>query len=66
MIRVNDKHELPWREGMTVSDVLEFMDYTYHRIIVKVDGELVRRGSYDTYTIPEGADVKAIHMIGGG
>lgn len=66
MIEVNDKHELTWREGMTVADVLELMDYGYHRIIVKVNGELVRKASYDTYTVPDGADVKAIHMIGGG
>jgi sulfur carrier protein len=51
---------------MTVSDLLACMDYTYHRIIVKVNGELVRQGSYDTYAIPDGADVKAIHLIAGG
>lgn len=66
MIRVNGKHELAWREGMTVSDLLERMGYTYHAIIVRVNGELVRRASYDTYTIPDGADVKAIHLIAGG
>ncbi len=66
MIRVNDKHDVAWREGMTVSDLLERMDYTYHRIIVKVGGELVRQGAFDTYTIPDGADVKAIHLIAGG
>lgn len=51
---------------MTVSDLLERMGYTYHAIIVRVNGELVRRASYDTYTIPDGADVKAIHLIAGG
>ena len=66
MIKVNGKHEVAWREGMTVSDLLERMDYTYHQIIVKVNGELVRRGSYDTTTVPDGADVKAIHLIAGG
>ena len=66
MIRVNDRHELAWREGMTVPDVLERMGYSYHEIIVKVDGELVRKPSYDTYTVPDEADVKAIHLIAGG
>jgi len=51
---------------MTVSDVLEAMNYTYHNIIVRVNGELVRKGCHDTYQVPEGADVKAIHMIAGG
>jgi sulfur carrier protein len=66
MIRVNDRHEVDWREGMTVADLLEEMNYTYHEIIVKVDGELVLKEAYDTTTVPDGADVKAIHLIAGG
>lgn len=66
MIRVNDRDELVWREGMTVSDLLERMGYSYHQIIVKVNGELVRRPAYDAYTLPDEADVKVIHLIAGG
>ena len=66
MIQVNDRHELPWREGMTAADVLKEMNYTYHEIIVKVDGEFVPKEAYDTTTVPDGADVKAIHLIAGG
>jgi thiamine biosynthesis protein ThiS len=66
VIRVNNREEIQWREGMTVSDLLDHLDYTYHQIIVKVNGELVRKESYDTYTVPDGADVRAIHLIAGG
>jgi len=66
MIQVNDRHRISWREGMTVEDVLQEMNYTYHEIIVKVDGELVRKGAYETTTVPDGAEVKAIHLIAGG
>ena len=66
MIQVNNREEIEWREGMTVSDLLESLNYTYHHIIVKVNGELVARGSYETYLVPDGADVKAIHLIAGG
>jgi len=66
MIRINDRHEVDWREGMTVADLLEEMNYTFHEIIVKVDGELVPKEAYDTTTVPDGADVKAIHLIAGG
>ncbi|MGD2105364.1 MAG: sulfur carrier protein ThiS [Anaerolineae bacterium] len=66
VIRVNDRHDVRWREGLTVSDLLERMGYSYHQIIVKVNGELVQKESHDTYTIPDGADVKAIHLIAGG
>ena len=66
MIRINDRHEVDWREGMTVADLLEEMNYTFHEIIVKVDGELVPKEAYDTTTVSDGADVKAIHLIAGG
>jgi sulfur carrier protein len=51
---------------MTVSDLLDQLNYTYHQIIVTVNGELVRKESYDTHLVPDGADVKAIHLIAGG
>jgi thiamine biosynthesis protein ThiS len=63
---VNNRERIEWREGMTVSDLLEDLNYTYHHIIVKVNGQLVRRESYDTHVVPDGADVKAIHLIAGG
>jgi sulfur carrier protein len=66
MIRVNNRDEITWREGMTVSDLLEQFRYTYPHIIVKVDGALVPQEDYDTYTIADGADVRVIHLIAGG
>lgn len=66
MIRVNKRTEVEWEEGITVADLLEKLNYTYPHIIVKVNGELVRRHAYDTFTIPDGADVRVIHLIAGG
>jgi sulfur carrier protein len=66
VIQVNNREKVEWREGMTVSDLLDSLNYTYHQIIVKVNGELVPRDSYRTYLVPDGADVKAIHLIAGG
>jgi sulfur carrier protein len=66
VIQVNNREQIEWREGMTVSDLLDQLNYTYHQIIVTVNGELVRKESYDTHLVPYGADVKAIHLIAGG
>jgi len=66
VIRVNNRRDVEWREGITVSDLLAHLNYTYHAIIVKVNGELVDRDDHDTYLVPDGADVKAIHLIAGG
>ena len=66
MIRVNQRTDVEWEEGMTVSDVLERLNFTFPHIIVKVNDELVRREAYDTRVIPDGADVRVIHLIAGG
>lgn len=66
MIRVNNRHELEWEEGLTVSDVLKRMNYTFPHIIVSVNGEIVRQEEYKETTIPDEADVRVIHLIAGG
>jgi len=65
MITVNgDKME--WVPGMTVRDVLQARNYVFRMLVVQVNGELVKRGTYDTAVVPDGATVDVIHMISGG
>ncbi len=66
MITINKKHTLPWREGMTVRDVLTTMNYTFPHIIVVINGVIVRHDTYETTPIPDNADVRVVHMIAGG
>jgi len=57
---------LDWREGMTVRDVLSAKNYVFKLLIVKVNGALVPRGSYDETLVPAGATVEVVHLISGG
>ena len=66
MIRVNDKFELEWRAGMTVRDVLTAFKFTFPLINVTVNGKLVPKGEFDSFTLDDGADVRVIHLITGG
>jgi thiamine biosynthesis protein ThiS len=66
MIRVNDKHELAWQAGLTVSGVLEALAFTHRHIVVSVDGTRVPQAEYDSNPVPDGADVWVIHILGGG
>ena len=65
MITVNTD-PLEWEEGMTVSDVIEKKRYTFKMLVVRVDGELVKKDRWPEYVIPAGADVKVIHLMSGG
>ena len=64
-ISVNGR-PVEWEENMTIDRVLEKMNYTFRMIVVKVNDELVKKEDYATRIIPEGADVKVLHLIAGG
>jgi thiamine biosynthesis protein ThiS len=66
VILVNRRDRVEWEEGMTVSALLTVMRYSFPRIIVSVDGELVPPEEYDSYVIPDHADVRLIHLMAGG
>ena len=71
MIRVNNKFDVEWREGMTVNSILEILKFTFPTIIVSVNGKVVPRSEYGTTTaeslaIEDNDEVKVIHLIAGG
>jgi sulfur carrier protein len=65
MITVNGD-PLPWHSGMTVAEILKLRNYIFRMLVVQVNGEPVKRGTYDKADVPDGADVQVIHMISGG
>ncbi len=66
MITVNNRDKLAWHEGMTVRDILTQMNYVYKLITVTVNGVLVPRDQYDTFRVPDGAQVTVFHLSHGG
>ncbi|MBB6217189.1 sulfur carrier protein [Anaerosolibacter carboniphilus] len=65
MIKVNSK-DFQWEEKLTVSRLLQKKNYTYPKIIVKVNGKLVHKEEYDEKVIKDGDDVQVIHLLAGG
>lgn len=66
MITINDRDRIEWRDGMTVTDILNAMGFTYALITVTVDGELVPKEDYETYSVPDDAKVTVFHLAHGG
>jgi sulfur carrier protein len=64
-LTVNDESH-PWRPGLTVAELLRERRFVFPLLVISIDGEHVPRERYDTATIPEGADVRVIHLISGG
>jgi thiamine biosynthesis protein ThiS len=66
MIRVNNRDEVAWEEGLTVSGLLERLNYTYPLLVVKVNGEVIPNESFRTRVVPDGAHVLVVHLAAGG
>lgn len=66
MIRVNDKFDVEWQEGMTVNSILEVLKFTFPTIIVSVNGKVVSKSEYGATRIEDNDEVKVIHLIAGG
>ena len=66
MVLVNNRDEIEWEEGMTITSLLEKCRFTAHQINVFVDDKLVDRQAYSTYPIRDGARVRVVHFIAGG
>ena len=62
MIAVNGR-DFEWRKGLTVQAILDQLKYTSPRIVVKVNGEVVRQKDWKTFVVDDGDDLRAIHLI---
>jgi len=65
MIKVNGD-PLDWREGMSVQDILDAKKFKFPMLIVTIQGEHIPKERYAAAVVPDGADVKVIHMLSGG
>ena len=59
-------NQIDWEQGLTIDGILKKMNYTFRMLVVSVNGALVKKDQYEAFEVPEGADVKVIHLIAGG
>jgi sulfur carrier protein len=65
MIKLNNR-DFEWEEGLTVQSLLNKKNYTYPKLIIKINNVLVSNEEYASTTIRDGDDVKVIHLLAGG
>ena len=65
MIILNGE-ELPWQEGMTVTDLLNGLEDAAPYAVVRVNDKYVSKPHFDDYEIPDNAEIYLIPMVVGG
>lgn len=53
-------------EKLTISEILKLKNYTFKMMVVKVNGQLIKKPQYNTQEVVDGDDLQIIHMISGG
>ena len=65
MIQVAGK-QMAWREGMTVSDLLDALKDPHPYAVVRINEQYVTRPNFEHTSVPDDAEVFLIQMIAGG
>jgi thiamine biosynthesis protein ThiS len=65
-IILNNRPEIIEHDEVTISDLLQIKKFSFKMLVIKVNGQLVKRHEYDTKVIKSGDDVSVFHLITGG
>lgn len=67
-IVLNNKPEIldTKKESLTIAELLVLKNYSFKSLVIKVNGELVKRDQRETTMFKEGDRVEVIHLISGG
>lgn len=55
-----------WHKGITISEVIEIMNFIYPKLVIKVNDVVIDRKDCDTFVLKENDDLKIHHLLAGG
>jgi sulfur carrier protein len=58
--------KLEWQPGLTVREILDTLGYNFPSVLVRVNGTIVRRKSWDSTVVPDEAEVEIRPIVAGG
>ena len=65
MVRMGGK-EFPWREGITVADLLKELGDPYPYAVARIGNRLISRPDFDKTPVPDEAEIFLLPLVSGG
>jgi len=65
-IILNNRHEEFREEQLTVQQLLERKNFTFKMLIIRINGNIVKKNQYNDTVIHDNDDVMVLHLISGG
>jgi len=66
IISLNNRTEEIPGDAKSISEILKIKNFTFPRIIVKLNGSLIKKPSYANTIVKDGDNLHIIHLISGG
>ena len=65
-IVLNNRDDTFEFDELTISRVIELKQYTFPRVVTKLNGKLIKKTEYPTTIVKDGDKLEIIHLISGG
>lgn len=65
-IILNNKEETFDSEQFTINELLQAKKFTFKMLVIKVNGQLIKKSEYGSALVHDGDDVMVLHLISGG
>ena len=65
-IQLNNTPESFAEERLTITELLKQKNFTFKMLIVKINGQLIKKTDYVSSEVRDGDDVMVLHLISGG
>ncbi|MBK7214854.1 MAG: sulfur carrier protein ThiS [Bacteroidales bacterium] len=65
-LTVNNREEIIDRESLNITELLEEKKFSFKMLVIKVNGQLIKKPEYNSTQLKDGDDVMVLHLISGG
>ncbi len=65
-ITLNNREEQFSQDILTIQELLKIKKFTFKQLVIKINGQLIKKDSYSEAQIKDKDKVDIIHMISGG
>ena len=65
-ITLNNREEEFDGDQFTVAELLQVKKFTFKMLVIKVNGQLVKKNEHKSAIVKDGDDVMVLHLISGG
>lgn len=65
-IILNNRPDEFSEEQLTVQELLDIKNFTFKMLIIRINGNIVKKTEYNSAVIHDGDDVMVLHLISGG